>query len=98
MSYDHLRECVCLMFQIMTDVVGNPEEERRADFYYLPWSQEAVCRYFYTKVTFYTVHPFAFDIQMKRSRLVTNSYEVLSRASAYRSVLFKLNMMRALSL
>ena len=35
----------------MTDVVGNPEEERHADFYYLPWSQEAVCRYFYTKVS-----------------------------------------------
>lgn len=34
----------------MTDVAGNPEEERRADFYYLPWSQEAVCRYFYSKV------------------------------------------------
>ena len=40
------------MFQIMTDVVGNPEEERRADFYYLPWSQEAVCRYFYSKVRY----------------------------------------------
>ncbi|XP_001638238.3 SWI/SNF-related matrix-associated actin-dependent regulator of chromatin subfamily D member 1 isoform X1 [Nematostella vectensis] len=36
--------------KVMTDVVGNPEEERRADFYYLPWSQEAVCRYFYSKV------------------------------------------------
>ncbi|XP_046846728.1 SWI/SNF-related matrix-associated actin-dependent regulator of chromatin subfamily D member 1-like isoform X1 [Xenia sp. Carnegie-2017] len=36
--------------KIMTDVAGNPEEERRADFYYLPWSQEAVCRYFYSKV------------------------------------------------
>ncbi|KAJ8674906.1 hypothetical protein QAD02_010692 [Eretmocerus hayati] len=34
----------------MTDVVGNPEEERRAEFYYQPWAQEAVCRYFYTKV------------------------------------------------
>ena len=41
-------------FQIMTDVVGNPEEERRADFYYLPWSQEAVCRYFYNKVCMHT--------------------------------------------
>ena len=36
----------------MTDVVGNPEEERRADFFYQPWSQEAVCRYFYGKVSF----------------------------------------------
>lgn len=34
----------------MTDVVGNPEEERRAEFYYQPWTQEAVSRYFYTKV------------------------------------------------
>jgi len=29
----------------MTDVAGNPEEERHADFYYQGWSQEAVCRY-----------------------------------------------------
>lgn len=36
--------------QTMTDVVGNPEEERRAEFYYQPWAQEAVCRYFYSKV------------------------------------------------
>ncbi|XP_046993359.1 brahma-associated protein of 60 kDa isoform X1 [Schistocerca americana] len=34
----------------MTDVVGNPEEERRAEYFYQPWTQEAVCRYFYTKV------------------------------------------------
>ncbi|CAH1789667.1 unnamed protein product [Owenia fusiformis] len=34
----------------MTDVVGNPEEERRSDFYFEPWAQEAVCRYFYGKV------------------------------------------------
>lgn len=34
----------------MTDVVGNPEEERRAAFYQEPWSQEAVSRYFYCKV------------------------------------------------
>ncbi len=38
----------------MTDVVGNPEEERRAEFYFQPWAQEAVCRYFYSKVMFYT--------------------------------------------
>lgn len=34
----------------MTDIVGSPEEERRAEFYYQPWSQEAVSRYFYCKV------------------------------------------------
>lgn len=39
--------------QTMTDVVGNPEEERRAEFYYQPWAQEAVCRYFYSKVSFF---------------------------------------------
>lgn len=35
----------------MTDVVGNPEEERRAAFYHEPWSQEAVSRYIYCKVS-----------------------------------------------
>ncbi|XP_064614517.1 SWI/SNF-related matrix-associated actin-dependent regulator of chromatin subfamily D member 1-like [Liolophura sinensis] len=34
----------------MTDVVGNPEEERRADYFHQPWCQEAVCRYFYGKI------------------------------------------------
>lgn len=38
------------LLQTMTDVVGNPEEERRAEFYFQPWAQEAVCRYFYSKV------------------------------------------------
>uniref|UniRef100_A0A674BXW5 SWI/SNF related BAF chromatin remodeling complex subunit D3b n=1 Tax=Salmo trutta TaxID=8032 RepID=A0A674BXW5_SALTR len=36
--------------KLMTDVVGNPEEERRAEFYHEPWSQEAVSRYFYSKI------------------------------------------------
>ncbi|XP_035894691.1 brahma-associated protein of 60 kDa-like [Anopheles stephensi] len=36
--------------KMMTDVVGNPEEERRAEFYYQPWAQEAVSRYFFAKV------------------------------------------------
>lgn len=40
-----------LLVQLMTDVVGNPEEERRAEFYNQPWSQEAVSRYFYCKVS-----------------------------------------------
>ncbi|KAK8384576.1 hypothetical protein O3P69_014271 [Scylla paramamosain] len=34
----------------MTDVVGNPEEERRAQYYYQPWMHEAVNRYFYSKI------------------------------------------------
>lgn len=40
----------CFPRQVMTDVAGNPEEERRAEFYHQPWSQEAVSRYFYCKV------------------------------------------------
>ena len=40
----------CLDLKTMTDVVGNPEEERHTDFYYQPWAQEAVCRYFYQKI------------------------------------------------
>ena len=28
----------------MTDVTGNPEEERRVDYYYQPWVTEGVCR------------------------------------------------------
>lgn len=29
---------------------GDSDEERRAEYYYQPWLQEAVCRYFYRKV------------------------------------------------
>jgi len=36
--------------KLMTDQAGNPEEERRSDFFYQPWTQEGVCRYFYGKV------------------------------------------------
>ncbi|KFR01140.1 SWI/SNF-related matrix-associated actin-dependent regulator of chromatin subfamily D member 2, partial [Opisthocomus hoazin] len=31
--------------KIITDVIGNPEEERRAEFYQQPWAQEAVGRH-----------------------------------------------------
>lgn len=34
----------------MTDVVGAPEEERRATYYHQNWALEAVCRYYYGKV------------------------------------------------
>lgn len=34
----------------MTDVTGNPEEERRTEFYQAPWVPEAVGRYVYSKV------------------------------------------------
>lgn len=36
--------------KLMTDQAGISEEERRAEYYYQPWMQEAVCRYFYRKV------------------------------------------------
>ncbi|XP_020641241.1 SWI/SNF-related matrix-associated actin-dependent regulator of chromatin subfamily D member 2 [Pogona vitticeps] len=36
--------------KIITDVVGNPEEERRAEFYQQPWIQEAVGRHIFAKV------------------------------------------------
>lgn len=34
----------------MTDVVGNPEEERRAAFYQQAWAPEGVARYFHAKL------------------------------------------------
>lgn len=34
----------------MTDVVGNPEEERRADYFHEPWVNEGVNRYFFSLV------------------------------------------------
>jgi len=34
----------------MLDLNGNPEEERKAQFFYESWTDEAVCRYFYNKV------------------------------------------------
>lgn len=40
-----------LFHQLMTDVTGNPEEERRTEFYQEPWVPEAVGRYIYSKVS-----------------------------------------------
>ena len=40
----------CRDLKTMTKVVGNPEEERRTEFYFQPWAQEAMCQYFYSKV------------------------------------------------
>lgn len=34
----------------MTDVNGQPETERQADYFTQPWMHEAVGRYFYSKV------------------------------------------------
>uniref|UniRef100_A0A3Q4AAW2 DM2 domain-containing protein n=1 Tax=Mola mola TaxID=94237 RepID=A0A3Q4AAW2_MOLML len=36
--------------KLMTDVTGNPEEERRTEFYQAPWVPEAVGRYIYSKM------------------------------------------------
>lgn len=36
----------------MTDVSGNPEEERTSEFYNQNWAEEAIHRYFYRQVGF----------------------------------------------
>lgn len=36
--------------KLATDQPGDSEEERKAEYYYQPWLQEAVCRYFYRKI------------------------------------------------
>ena len=36
--------------KIMTDVVGIPESERRAEHYQGDWSKEAIHRYFFNKI------------------------------------------------
>uniref|UniRef100_A0A8B9HRG1 SWI/SNF-related matrix-associated actin-dependent regulator of chromatin subfamily D member 3-like n=1 Tax=Astyanax mexicanus TaxID=7994 RepID=A0A8B9HRG1_ASTMX len=49
----YIQDWICSQnrdLKLMTDVVGNPEEERRAEFYNQSWSQEAVSRYFYCKI------------------------------------------------
>lgn len=43
-------ESQCRDLKTMTDVSGNKEDERRSEMYFSHWSQEAVTRYFYTKV------------------------------------------------
>lgn len=41
---------ILFIFQLMTDTTGNPEEERRTEFYQAPWVPEAVSRYVFSKV------------------------------------------------
>ena len=41
---------ICVVLQVMKDKMGNPESERKAEFYQQPWCHEAVPRYFYSKV------------------------------------------------
>ena len=36
----------------MTDVTGNPEEERRVEYYYQPWVPEGVTRFCFHQVHF----------------------------------------------
>ncbi|KAL4617758.1 SWI/SNF-related matrix-associated actin-dependent regulator of chromatin subfamily D member 2 isoform X1 [Arapaima gigas] len=40
----------CRDLKLMTDTAGNPEEERRSEFYQAPWVPEAVGRYIFSKV------------------------------------------------
>ncbi|MGH0143813.1 UNVERIFIED_CONTAM: hypothetical protein FKN15_007448 [Acipenser sinensis] len=40
----------CQDLKLMTDTAGNPEAERRTEFYEEPWAQEAVGRYIFSKV------------------------------------------------
>jgi len=42
--------CKTFFAQVMTNRMGNPEAEKRAEFYNQHWTKEAVTRYFYTKV------------------------------------------------
>ena len=61
----------------MTDVTGNPEEERRVDFYYQPWVTESVCRFdqsienarFLFLYKLYVIRYFYGKIQQKRAEL-----------------------------
>lgn len=55
----------------MTDVAGNPEEERRAEFYHQPWSQEAVSRYFYCKVRSTVALELVFPLHLSLHLLVS---------------------------
>ncbi|VDO94305.1 unnamed protein product [Schistosoma margrebowiei] len=42
----------CRDFWVMTDATpGHPEEERHAEFYNAHWTQEAVMRYFYNRIS-----------------------------------------------
>lgn len=41
---------ISYVLQTMTETPGQPEAERKADYYYQPWLQESVWRYFYSKV------------------------------------------------
>ncbi|KAB0402602.1 hypothetical protein E2I00_009642 [Balaenoptera physalus] len=49
-STTNQQEIASLDVKIITDVIGNPEEERRAAFYHQPWAQEAVGRHIFAKV------------------------------------------------
>ena len=50
----------------MTDVAGNPEEERKVDHYYQPWVSEGVCRLvFYTARRSISQEPLVLSDQKK---------------------------------
>ena len=43
--------------QVIKEKMGNPDSERRAEFYQQPWCHEAVPRYFYSKVKYSSPPP-----------------------------------------
>uniref|UniRef100_A0A8C1VTE1 SWI/SNF related, matrix associated, actin dependent regulator of chromatin, subfamily d, member 2 n=1 Tax=Cyprinus carpio TaxID=7962 RepID=A0A8C1VTE1_CYPCA len=43
--------------KLMTDTVGNPEQERKTEFYHSPWVKEAVGRYIFSKVSTLYIFP-----------------------------------------
>uniref|UniRef100_A0A8C9BQE8 DM2 domain-containing protein n=1 Tax=Phocoena sinus TaxID=42100 RepID=A0A8C9BQE8_PHOSS len=49
-SLDEWLRSQCRDLKIITDVIGNPEEERQAAFYHKPWAQEPVGRHIIAKV------------------------------------------------
>uniref|UniRef100_A0A8C2ZUH4 SWI/SNF related BAF chromatin remodeling complex subunit D2 n=1 Tax=Cyclopterus lumpus TaxID=8103 RepID=A0A8C2ZUH4_CYCLU len=49
-STTNQQEIAALEIKLMTDVTGNPEEERRTEFYQAPWVPEAVGRYVYSRL------------------------------------------------
>ena len=50
----------------MTDVTGNPEEERRVDYYYQPWVTEGVCRWVLLTPSLTHSHPLLLQLLLRQ--------------------------------
>ena len=59
----------------MTDVSGNPEEERNSDFYNQNWTEEAIHRYFYRQVRKIEIL-FLKSVSSRDSKEVLNIFEI----------------------